>query len=157
MRPIERFLTCQVFALIVCFLGGAGCVSDKSGTFIPAPIQEASSRQDALRQARQLDLPTVAKANRLVLTDSSGQVYEIFSRQRIDQFIQALDRIERPPPQYSRKWIVTFYIDNTQLREIWVGQDGSWGFARPGNSWQIGTSESLPFLIGVEISGDTDF
>ena len=143
------------FALMsMCVL--AGC-ADKapSGPTSVAAVTPAASQNDAVGQARKTDLPAVASADRAVLSSSeTGKSVEITNVDRVRRLAGVLKPAEVPPSSGEEAMTVRFYQGPTLLREVWVYQDGEWGFRRPGTSWTTGQSGELVRLIQQELGGD---
>ncbi len=152
LNHLEFPTALRVVALAsVSLIAGCADADNPSGGPTPA-VAAATTQDDAVRQARTVDLPSLGNADRAVLS-SEGKTVEINDAARIRRLARALEPAAAPPSAGEIATTVRFYQGPTLLREIWVYQDGEWGFRRPGTSWTTGHGDELARLIQQELAG----
>ncbi len=118
--------------------------------------RNAAAQNRARQLARQVDLPAITVADRVVITSAppprgTGQRATISDAARIQQLHQALTVHQTPPSSGMETVILRFYQGDTLLREVWVYADGEWGFRHPGTSWTAGRNPRLIQLVQQEL------
>ena len=114
---------------------------EKNRAGLPAS-QAASDQAEAIRLAREVDLPALEKADRVVIQRGQGRGgarVELDDPEAIMDLRQALKPKEVPPSGGVTTYRLAFYRGETPIRKIWVFENGEWGFEREkGTSWTIG-------------------
>jgi predicted small lipoprotein YifL len=142
--------------LFVCAWALAGCGDKGAGNPSPAAVAVAN-QDDALQQAKNADLPALKVADRALVSEVAPPIgtaisVEITNADQVSRLLDALMPTKVPPSSGKEAMTVHFYQGPTLLREVWVFQDGEWGFRRPGTSWTIGRSDELVRLIRQELA-----
>jgi len=107
------------------------------------PVRAAADQEEALRLARQEDLPALQKADRVVVKADGRQVV-VTAREALDELRQGLKPRKVPPSAGETAYTLTFSRGPTPIRTVWVYHNGEWGFDRPdGPSWTIGCETDL--------------
>jgi hypothetical protein len=138
---------------LTCFaLGLAGPVASSRGDDekdqekVPA-VKKVGSQEEAVEQARQVDLPLLGKADKVVIeeTKRGGQGRRVTLTRAADlkELREALRPSKASPSGGRTAATVTFYRGGRVLRKVWVFEGGEWGFERPGTSWTTGRQAGL--------------
>ena len=103
----------------------------------------ASTRAEAIRLSREVDLPALAGADRVTI-ERDGDDGSITSAvpSTVASYRDALTIKDVPPSGGERAATLTFARGDVPVREVWAYEDGEWGFVRPGTSWTVGRSEA---------------
>lgn len=122
-------------------------------------IRPSDDQADAIRQARQTDLPALDGATRVVIeSDPPAQVAPVERSGPADiaAIRSALALREIPPSGGMRAYRLRFFRGETPIRAVWVYGSGEWGFERPGQaSWTLGSNPELVRTIRALIEGNT--
>jgi hypothetical protein len=118
----------------------------KGGGEIPA-VKKVDSQNDAIEQARKVDLPLLEKADKVVIArpmrGGQGRQVTLTRAAAIKELRQALKPAQRDPSAGKTAATITFYRGKRVLRTVWVFEGGEWGFERPGTSWTTGKQAGL--------------
>lgn len=123
------------------------------------PVQTAADQPEALELARKVDLPELAKADRVVIEGQGGRRTELKEAGAIKELRRTLKVEEVPPSAGENAYNLSFYRDDTLIRKVWVFENGEWGFERPkGVSWTNGEDAALVRAIERHLPdpGQTD-
>lgn len=120
-----------------------------------APAKRADTQDDAIKLAKGVDLPAIAKANKVVIKqigpDESrpeGREITIGAPDLLKQIRAALVVEKTEPSGGETKYTLTFYLDDKPVRELWVYDYGEWGLTlNQGPEWTLGRNEKLADLI----------
>ncbi len=152
---MSRWMTCLLTSLAFGALLPArvisGCSSpvsqDGDQAEIPA-AKDAKDQAEAIRLARQTDIPAAKRADRLVIQEAGvpiggGKRVTIDSAEEVGD----LSRAQKPKavPAGGGMTAATFssYRGDRLIRSIWVFEGGEWGFDRPGTDWTTGFAPEL--------------
>jgi len=116
---------------------------------IPA-VKKVTSQNQAVRQARAVDLPLLEKADKVVIEGACvarGRRVTIDKVDDLKELRQTLQAQALTPSAGITAATLAFYHGDTLLRKIWVYGDGEWGFERPGTSWTTGSEANLWNLV----------
>ena len=135
------------FDRVVQLLAGAAAYN------APPPTAKAVSDQaDAIREAKAVDLPALAEANRISIESAaSGSQSNLVNPKSVDLFRQALQPRQVPPGGGELAATLSFFRDQKLIRKIWVYDGGEWGFERPGTSWTTGSDIELWRLVKARL------
>ena len=106
------------FDRVVQLLAGAAACA-------PPPTAKAVSDQaDAIREAKAVDLPALADANRISIESAaSGSQLNLANLKSVDPFVQALQPRQVPPGGGELAATLSFFRDQKLIRKIWVYDD----------------------------------
>ncbi|MBN1916935.1 MAG: hypothetical protein JW889_03415 [Verrucomicrobia bacterium] len=122
---------------------------------IPPP-KAAETQDEAIKLAKEVDLPAIAKANRVVITrffDGDEVLPEpeeitVGALATLKQIREALIVEKTEPSSGENKYELTFYLDDKPIREIWVYDNGEWGLTlNQGPDWTLGRNQKLADFI----------
>jgi hypothetical protein len=143
-------------AALLAVAGGVGCSGSSAGPGGGGPnsaVASASSQGDARALAEQSDLPAIATADRLLITEASGKAVTISTQAGLDGVRTALV-VAHTPPSGGETWAtLQWFKGETKVREVWVYGNGEWGVDRPGTSWTLGRSAALAVAITSLLKG----
>jgi hypothetical protein len=133
------------FPIIACLACSSSRRDDDSAD-IPA-IKAVADQNEAIRLARDVDLPILEKADRVVLEESAidrGHRRVILEDEDdIKRLRKSLKPRDVPPSGGMVALRLSFFRGKVPLREVWVFEGGEWGFERPGTSWTTGGEADL--------------
>ncbi len=110
--------------------------------------QAAATQAEALRLAREVDLPALAEADRVTIEKAdSGDMITSSVPTTLNPLRDALVASDVPPSGGKRFATLIFSRGEIVIREVWVYPGGEWGFVRPGTSWTTGQSDRLWGLL----------
>jgi hypothetical protein len=132
------------------------------------PAAEAKTQAEALKLAKEQDLPAIAKADKVVITqhfaDEASADEEIFAEGRettiddeavLKQIRAALVVKQVEPSGGETKYTLTFYRGDKVVREVWVYAYGEWGITRGnGPDWTLGSNQKLADLLDDLVEKD---
>jgi len=120
----------------------------KTGATNIPPVKAAETQAEALRLAREEDLPAIKKADKLVIKQPRGKKQVTLNAPaELKKIKQALVVEKRNPSAGMTKYSLSFYHGDTLIRAIWVYEYGEWGVSRPANpSWTLGYNSTLSAL-----------
>jgi len=161
------------FILLICAVGGvlwaAGVLptgeSGEAGEI--QPVKTAASRAEALKLAKEEDLPAIAQADKVVIKQidivrSKRRQITVESKTALEQIHDALTIAQqREDAASTRVYTLNFYRDGNLIRTVYVHWNNEWGIDRPGgrgNYWYIGKNDQLPALLNklLQPAGWTD-
>jgi hypothetical protein len=138
-------LTISGFSILTAVAIGFAGDAPKDAADVPA-AKRVTDQAAAVREAREVDLPLLEKADRVVIeaarTAGGGKV-TLDKADDLKQLRGALKTREVPPSGGITAATVEFYHGEKLLRKVWVFEGGEWGFDRPGTSWTTGRSADL--------------
>lgn len=114
---------------------------------IPA-VRPCKNQDEAVRLAREEDLPAIEQADRLEIL-LIGEGVDFAPRIAVTKAadireILGLLRVRMTPDLESEsEFSLIFYRKEKPIREIWVYPDGTWGVDRPGGGNATGRSPAL--------------
>src|SRR5262249_9664035 len=107
-------------------------------------VQAAKDQEDALRLAREIDLPLLAKADKVVIEESAnGRRHTIEKADDMKELREALKVSQQLPGGGKNAVTILFYRKKDLIRQVWVFKGGEWGFERPSIRLDHGTRGSL--------------
>jgi hypothetical protein len=113
---------------------------------IPA-VKAAVDQDEAIRLAREMDLPALEKADRVVIEEAKirrdGRRVTLADADDIKGLRKTLKPSEVPPSGGITAATLLFYRGTVLIRKVWVFEGGEWGFERPGTSWTTGREADL--------------
>jgi hypothetical protein len=126
----------------------AACSRAPSGPVL-TPVRAAKDQAEAIRLAREEDLPALASADRAVVTEArSGRKVTVDRPVELETLRRALITASVPPSAGETAWEVRFFQGDRLIREVWVYPYGEWGFVRPEPpSWTVGSAPGLVEVI----------
>jgi hypothetical protein len=144
------------FVLLVCLVGGVLLVTGvlPLGRGGIQPVKLATSRDEALKLAKDEDLPAIARATKVVITQVDIRATK--RRQTTVETKDAIERIhgaltiapERGNSGGMRLYMLEFYRRNKLVRTAYVHANDEWGIQRPGGSyWIIGKNTRLRRML----------
>jgi hypothetical protein len=117
----------------------------------PEGPKAVKTQEEALREARDVDLKLLEKADRVVLVPAGPGADKKTSvtvkGDDVATFRKALAPKAVDPSGGITSVKLQFYQGDTLLRSVWMFSYGEWGFERPGTHWTIGNSDDLPGLV----------
>ena len=123
-----------------------GAAEETGETEIPV-AQAAADQGAAIRLAREVDLPALEKADRVVIEDvrqPGGRQVTLDKPGAIKELRQALEAARVPPTGSETAALLSFYRGKTLIRKVWVFESGEWGFERSkGPHWTTGLDPAL--------------
>jgi hypothetical protein len=102
---------------------------------------------EALREAEAVDLPALARADRVAIDWPTGKRVTLANPRLVDSIRRALRPRLVPPSGGMVAATLRFYHDDELIRTVWVYEGGEWGFERPGTSWATGSDAELWRLV----------
>jgi hypothetical protein len=109
-------------------------------------VKKVDDQSDAIREARRVDLPLLAKADKVVIEEAKhagGRRATLSKREQIRELTRALKPRAVSPSGGRTAATLRFYRGDKLLRKVWVFEGGEWGFDRPGTSWTTGRDKDL--------------
>jgi hypothetical protein len=113
---------------------------------IPA-VKAAVDQDEAIRLARDVDIPALEKADRVVIEEAKigrgGRQVTLEDADDLKGLRKALKPREVAPSAGITAATLSFYRGKVLIRKVWVFGDGEWGFERPGTDWTTGGEVEL--------------
>jgi hypothetical protein len=126
----------------------AALLADAAAYNAPPKAKAVVDQADAIREAKAVDLPALAEADRVAIESAaSGSRMILQNTKYVEQFRRALKPSEVPPSGGMVAATLLFYRDKELIRKVWVYEGGEWGFERPGTSWTTGSNAELWRLV----------
>lgn len=150
----------MTFILLVCFVGGVlwatGVlpIGNSGGAEEIQPVKTAATRAEALKLAKDEDLPAIAQSTKVFIKQ-----FDVVSMKRRQITIESEDVIkeivnglpiaqERERAAAIRVFTLKFYRDDELVRTVYVDANNEWGVDRPGGTyWIIGKNNALPVML----------
>ncbi|MDR3619507.1 MAG: sigma-70 family RNA polymerase sigma factor [Paludisphaera borealis] len=127
---------------IVKLLAGAAAYNT------PSTARAVKNRAEAVREAKDVDLPALEKADRIAIDSlANGSRMSVSNARSSREFVRALKPGGRPVDDGKPAATLWFYRGDKLLRKVWVREGGEWGFERPGASWTTGADSELWRLV----------
>ena len=114
------------------------------------PVQAAKDQEDALRLARQIDLPLLAKADKVIIDQAPRRGRRRLTLENPDNIKtlrEALKPSGGPETGGMNAVTISFFRKAELIRKIWVFEGGEWGFERPSVSHTTGHEANLWMII----------
>ncbi|GEM_PF-4341894 len=114
------------------------------------PAAEAKSQAEALRLAKEVDLPLLEQASRVEIEEAGGvrRTRIVKAAGDLAKIRQALTVGKTPPTGGENAAVLTFMTGKTVLRKVWIFKSGEWGFQRAkGTHWSTGKNQKLFAII----------
>jgi len=113
-------------------------------------VRAAKDQEDALRLAREIDLPVLAKSDKVLIEEASRRGDRrliLENHEDIKALRDALKPSGAPETGGMNAVTISFFRKNELIRKIWVFQGGEWGFERPSVSHTTGHEANLWMII----------
>jgi hypothetical protein len=113
-------------------------------------VQAAKDQEDALRLAREIDLPVLGRADKVVIEEAprrGGRRLTLENPNDIKVLREALKPTGGPETGGMNAVTICFFRKNELIRKIWVFEGGEWGFERPSVSHTTGHEASLWMIL----------
>ena len=131
---------------LVKLLAGAAAYNN------PPTARAVKDRAASVREAKDVDLPALAGADRIVVEPiPKGYRRDLRNPRDVQKFVQALKPIEEPAQGGDLAATLWFYRGDQLLRKVWVREGGEWGFERPKASWTTGADPELWRLVKARL------
>ena len=118
----------------------------------PLKTKMVKDQAEAIREAKAVDLPALAEANRICIESKDGESRIILKDPKsVESYRRALRPSETPPSAGKVAATLLFYRDDELIRKVWVCEGGEWGFERPGTSWTTGSDAELWRLVASRL------
>jgi hypothetical protein len=120
------------------------------------PVRAAETQDEAIRLATEVDLPAIAKANKVVIKrffDGDEILPEprqitVDAQATLKLIRDALTVKKTEPSGGETAYELAFYRDDELVREVWVYPYGEWGITRnQGPEWTLGRNQKLADVL----------
>lgn len=143
----------HVLLIVVMIVGAAifhGCEADTAAPEDHKAAKPAQTQGEALRLAREQDLPAIRQADRLVIKMASwaGSKQVVVRNPPWLAKINSALVLRQVSPSGGENWAaLTWYKGDKEIRAAWVFNYGEWGFERPSTDWTLGRNQALVKVI----------
>jgi hypothetical protein len=134
------------FAALVAGLAVSGSPAEEPK---PDGPKQVATQAEAIKEATEVDLKLLEKADRVVLVPKGPKAGESVTVKGDDvaALRKALVPKAQAPSGGKTAAVIQFYRGDTLLRSVWMFPYGEWGFERPGTQWTTGESDDLVALV----------
>jgi hypothetical protein len=115
----------------------------------PGGPRQVATQAEAVKEAKEVDLKLLEKADRVVLVPRGPKPGESVTVKGDDVAALRKSLVPKALSPSGGKTVATiqFYQGDVLLREVWMYPYGEWGFERPGTKWTTGESDDLVALV----------
>jgi len=114
----------------------------------PPTARAVKDRAEAVREAKDVDLPALEKADRLIVEATRNNWrWNVNDANLVREFAKALTPSDAAARGGELKASLIFLKGEEPIRTVWVREGGEWGFERPSASWTTGSSPELWRLL----------
>jgi hypothetical protein len=114
----------------------------------PPTARAAKDRAEAVREAKDVDLPALEKADRVIVEATRNNWrWNVNDASLVREFVKSLAPSDSPRQGGELKVSLIFMKGEEPIRTAWVREGGEWGFERPSASWTTGSNPELWRLL----------
>ncbi len=148
MTHYAKSMTSAIVIGVLMVAGSLRASTSRSDDKADIPAVKAAADQDeAIRLAREVDLPALEKTDRVVIEEAKigrdGRRVILKDADAIKGLRKSLKPSKVPPSGGLTAATLSFYRGKVLIRKVWVFGDGEWGFERPGTDWTTGREADL--------------